>query len=268
MTREVRPSTHPHVKERLDSAFGHIDHPHKRGFLRRYAETGKKRQSARDAGIHPDTLYSSAWRDDEEFQEAVEVARRMAGDLLEEEMLRRAIDGVARYQFNSRTGEPLRHPDICDCGHRRDRHVEEHACVDCSCSDFEAAPYVEHEYSDRLLERLAMAHLPERYATSRLNVGSVAMRFDMNQLPDAAVERIAQGEHPLAVLASIIAQGGEDADAVRLALPAEAIQGVSPKAIGGTAPSGEIVQPPPDPPSPGPGNPEPGPARDHLPGEG
>ena len=265
MTREVRPATHTHVQERLASAFGHIDHPHKRGFLRRYAETGKKRQSARDAGIHPDTLYSSAWRNDEEFQEAVEVARLMAGDLLEEEMLRRAIDGVARYQFNSRTGEPLRHPDICDCGHRRDRHVEEHACVDCSCSDFEAAPYVEHEYSDRLLERLAMAHLPERYATSRLDVSSVAMSIDMSQLPDTAVERIAQGEHPHVVLASIIAQGGEDAEAVRLALPAEAVRGGALKAIGGAASSREIVQPPPDPPNPG--DPAPGPARDPLPGE-
>lgn len=224
MTDDLRSTSRARPKARLNSVFGHIEHREKRAFLRRYAETGKKRTAALDAGVHPDTPYSPGWRNDPDFQEALEVARLMAGDLLEEEMMRRGVEGVPRVQFNKRTGEPLRDPLHCAlCGSHRDEHArtaegEPGPYPNRDCAGFAPGIYVEHEYSDRLLEQLARSHLPERYM-DRLHVRSFAANLDMTALPDVAVARIADGEDVHAVLVSVIAQGGEDADMVKRALP-------------------------------------------------
>lgn len=249
-----RPTTPARVEERLESAFGHIEHPKKRAFLRRYAMTGKKLQSARDAGIHHDTLYSPRWKGDPEFMEALEVARLMAGDVLEEEMIRRGVDGVDRYQFHNKTGEPLLHPEMCRCGHSLSGYHPEDgeggggpcAHPDCTCLRFRGAPYVEKEYSDRLLEQLARSHLPERYA-DRLQVRGLLANIKLEALPDVVLARLAGGEDPYAVLVSVLDRGGPDADAVKRALPAGAVGRVANSAHDLPAPGEIVVDEPPKP---------------------
>jgi hypothetical protein len=215
MTDYLRPPTRAGVTGPLrDSPFAHISHREKRAFLRAYAETGRKRASARMAGIHPDTIYSPAWRDDEGFQEALEVARKMAGDLLEEEMIRRGVEGVRRLRFHGKTGEPLRDPEHCEhCSRPRNEHVRasqaEHGWgphPDSDCPGFEPGIYVEHEYSDRLLEQLARSHIPDRYG-NKLEVTGI-MRIlkglDYERLPHHVIDQIADGVHPLIALAGLI----------------------------------------------------------------
>jgi hypothetical protein len=232
------------AKEMVESAFRHIEHPRKRAFLRAYALCGRKGDAARQAGIHPDSIYNPSWRHDSEFQEALKLARTMVGDLLEAAMIERGVEGVERVRFNRKTGEPLRDPLTCEvCGQSREEHLrtpegEPGPNPTAECDGFEPAIYTEREYSDRLLEQLARSHLPERYA-DRLHVSSIVAKLDMSKLPDVAVARIANGEDPQAVLATVIAEGGRDAEQVRAALPTSAIGRIA--GDGRTRP-GEIVQ--------------------------
>lgn len=197
------------LEDRLESAFAHIGNPLKRAFLRAYAEVGQKRKAAQMAGIHKDTPYSDGWRDDRDFQEALELARQMTGDMLEEEMIRRGVEGVPRVRFHNKSGEPLRDPLTCECGRPRDEHVRTpegdwgpHPSVE-DCLGFTPGVYVEHEYSDRLLEQLARSHLPERYAQRHqvaFGNGTLA-GIPYEQLPDRLIHRVTQEKwHPLAAL--------------------------------------------------------------------
>lgn len=167
-------------------------------------------------------------------------------------MVERAVEGVRRVRFNRKTGEPLRDPLTCEvCGRPREEHPRTpegepgpHPAAD--CDGFEPAIYTEREYSDRLLEQLARSHLPDRYA-DRLHVSSLVARLDMSKLPDMAVARIANGEDPRVVLASLLEEGGPNAELVREALPSSAVGGI---ARGSRTRSGEIVQEDEDPPGP------------------
>ncbi len=46
------------------------------------------------AGIERNTPYTAQWRDDLELQEALRQAERMSADLMEDEVYRRAVEGV------------------------------------------------------------------------------------------------------------------------------------------------------------------------------
>ena len=61
---------------------------------------------------------------------------------------------------------------------------------------------MEHEYSDRLLEKILAANLPDRYG-HKLQVSSIP-QVNLDLLPHAALERIANGEHILSVLVSLL----------------------------------------------------------------
>lgn len=242
MTAWDRMHTPAGAKEMVRSAFRHIEHPRKRAFLRAYALCGRKGDAARQAGIHPDSIYNPSWRHDTEFQEALEIARTMVGDLLEAAMIERGVEGVQRVRFNRKTGEPLRDPLTCEvCGQSREEHLrtpegEPGPNPTAECDGFEPAIYTEREYSDRLLEQLARSHLPERYA-DRLHVSSLVAKIDMSLLPDVVVDRVAEGEDLQAVLASVIAVGGEAAEQTRAALPSPAVARVA-----GGGRNGEIAQ--------------------------
>jgi hypothetical protein len=75
---------------------------------------------------------------DAEFARAYEEAMGIAAQVLEDEAVRRARDGVRRLKFNARTGEPYVDPET-------------------------GRAYVEHVYSDALLMMLLRLHFPERY---------------------------------------------------------------------------------------------------------
>ena len=220
-----------HARQADDtSPFDHVQHPRRRAFLEALALTGSRTEAARAAGVHRTTPYGDAWKADADFQAALRLAEEISADRLVHEATRRAVEGVRRPVFDKRSGEPLRHPDCCDCGHdRREWHPQVRgkdgfhhgpcAHPECSCTTFEGAPTYEYEYSDRLLEQLLRARRPEDFG-GRIQVTGVLTRLNMKLLPDVAVERIAAGENALTVLASIIAGGAPtEAEAVRAALP-------------------------------------------------
>ena len=82
-------------KQESESIFYNILHPKKRAYLSALIESGgNKFKATQLAGIHFTTPYTSQWRDDEEFQEALLIAEPAAADRAEAEAIRRAIDGV------------------------------------------------------------------------------------------------------------------------------------------------------------------------------
>lgn len=238
-----------------ESPFGSVRHPARRAYLEALAISGSRTEAAKAAGVHRCTAYSPAWKNDAAFQEGLELAEAISADALVAEAVRRARDGVRQPVFDKRSGTPLKHPDRCDCGHdRREWHVKKPrpggetegplvtwgACShpECDCSTFVGAPVYELTFSDRLLKFLLQARDPETFG-DKLQVQGMVAKLDFSQLPDVALDRISKGENAQAVLASLLEAGGEDADAVRKALPEGSKVGQRHRAGGQT---GELVQ--------------------------
>ena len=75
-----------------------IKHPKKRAFISAYAECGTITRAAEIANIERCTHY--AWmKDDPDYVKACEAAYEQAGERLEEEARRRAVDGVEKPVF-------------------------------------------------------------------------------------------------------------------------------------------------------------------------
>ena len=72
-----------------------IVHPKKRAFLAAYAECGTVTRAAEIAGIDRQTYYDWS-KSDPEFVKAAEAAYDMAGERLEQEARRRAVEGVQK----------------------------------------------------------------------------------------------------------------------------------------------------------------------------
>jgi hypothetical protein len=105
---------------------------------------------------------------DPDYREAFALAKREAADMLEGEAIRRAVEGV-EVPTGWYKGEP--------------------------------GAFIT-QYSDTLLIFLLKGAFPEKYSDKRELKGALA-NIDMSRLPDAAVSRIANGEHPNSVLASM-----------------------------------------------------------------
>ena len=156
-----------------ESPFAEICHAKKRAFLSAFAECGNKSRAAEMAGIVKQTIYTRQWREDREFQVALESAHVMAADRLEEEAHRRAVDGWE---------EPVGwYKGVAGGTVRR--------------------------YSDNLLMFLLKGARPERYR-ERYDVRGTLAHLDLRRLPDDLIERLAKGESPLTVLAPLL-QAGE-----------------------------------------------------------
>lgn len=154
-----------------ESPFSHIDHPKKRAFLSAYRESCNVRLASELAEVSRSSVYR--WRDeDPEFADAFELAKADAGDLLKAEAWRRAVDGVEK-PVGFYTGE-------------------------------HGGTYV-REVSDTLLIFMLKGAPPEKYH-DRLDVRGTIVHLssdDLARLPDPLLARIANGEDPTTVLASV-----------------------------------------------------------------
>ncbi len=150
------------------------------------AETGTRTRAAAIAGVHRSVLYTPQWKQDRAFQAALKAAEEVAADRLEAEAWRRAVEGVER-PVGWYKGQP--------------------------------GGYV-REYSDILLIFLLKGLRPEKYR-ERMELKGGLDRIDLRQLPDHLLERIANGEHSMRVLASVAPRREDGSvDSARLLPPA------------------------------------------------
>lgn len=112
--------------------------PKQRAMLAALVETGGHVEAAaRAAKIGKVTHY--AWiKESEEYATAVEEAKELAGDVLEDEARRRALQGVGKLKFHN--GKPIMVPLMVGDEQKKDED-----------GNPIMVPYVEHEYSDTLL---------------------------------------------------------------------------------------------------------------------
>ena len=212
--------------------FPHIKNPLQRAYLEALAITGLRNRAAKAVGIHSNNVYRPDWKNDPEFQEALQQAEEIGAHNLEAESHRRAVEGMLVYKFD-KYGRPLRNPEVCECEHNLREHrrptpaefaaiAAEEAlrrsgkdavppdprrpceALGCTCTAFFGAPYYEHAYSDRLLEQMLAAKLKQY--RKQVDVRSTNTNIDVTGLHDEIVGRIAAGEDREVVIASYIAK--------------------------------------------------------------
>ena len=144
--------------------------PRQRAFLAAFREVGNVRLACEVAKVGRSTHYR--WiGEDLKYRKAVELAKEEAGDILEAEVFRRAVEGVEK-PIGWYKGQP--------------------------------GGYV-REYSDTLLIFYLKALRPDKYR-ERVKMRGTLANIDLTKLPDEQLARIAAGEHPFSVLAP--GQGG------------------------------------------------------------
>ena len=153
-----------------ESPFPEISHPKQRAFLLAYCETCNVFRACKVSKVGRSSHYR--WlAEDPKYSEAFDLAKEQASDRLEAEAIRRAFEGVEE-PTGWYKGEP--------------------------------GGYV-RRYSDTLLIFLLKGAFPDRY-TERTELKGAFAHIDLNKLPDEALARIASGEHPNSVLASLAQQ--------------------------------------------------------------
>tara|TARA_B100000749_G_scaffold269535_1_gene248452 strand:+ start:3775 stop:4533 length:759 start_codon:yes stop_codon:yes gene_type:complete len=126
---------------------------YQRTFLKVIAVTGQLSKARLLSGISQ-WSHDKWLRTDMNYRAKYKMARRMAADSIESEAIRRAKDGVVRMRFHQ--GKPIMIPlrdGNGDLVHETKRGKTEVKMV----------PYVEHEYSDSLMQTLLKGMLPSRY---------------------------------------------------------------------------------------------------------
>ena len=136
------------IREKKERAFRFVRNAKQNAFLNALAKTGTVKGAAQLSGESRANHYR--WLDDDAYRVGVGRARRMAADLLEDETWRRGVEGDERAVYNKR-------------GIR-----------------FDTVRY----YSDRLLEKLLAANLPEKYKE----------RVEQTVVGDGAAEFCWEGE--------------------------------------------------------------------------
>ena len=143
----------------------------KKAFLAAFRATGNVRLACEAAEVGRSTHYR--WLADAAYEEAFELAKEDAADILEAEATRRAVEGVE---------EPTGWYKGVPGGYIR-------------------------KYSDTLLIFLLKGLRPEVYR-DRMEVRGLLAKLDLNLLPNHLIQRIANGEHIEAVLASGASDAG------------------------------------------------------------
>lgn len=179
-------------------------------FLAAYTETGHVKKACEAAGVGKSTHYD--WmRQDPEYAERFAEAQKAATADLQDEARRRAVDGLRVYKF-TKDGDPIRHPDTCECHHdRREWHLDggKGRCIapGCECQAFIGEPYYEHSYSDRLLEVKLKALVDEYRPRQEIVLSGDMQRLidRMDAWPDEYIARAAANE-PLPLIVSSMRQ--------------------------------------------------------------
>lgn len=87
------------MSEYNESLFEEIADIHKRAFLAAYAHTGRVTRAAKSAQVNWRNHYY--WmKSDPDYVEAFAEAKTMAGDFLEDEAIRRAVEGIQKPVFH------------------------------------------------------------------------------------------------------------------------------------------------------------------------
>ena len=136
------------IGEKKERAFRFVRNAKQNAFLNALAKTGTVKGAAQLSGESRANHYR--WLEDDAYRVGVSRARRMAADLLEDEAWRRGVEGDERAVYNKR-------------GIRVD---------------------TVRYYSDRLLEKLLAANLPEKYKE----------RVEQTVVGDGAAEFCWEGE--------------------------------------------------------------------------
>jgi hypothetical protein len=136
-------------------------------FLSAYASCGSRTKAAHAIGIDRTTHY--IWlREDAEYKKQFDELAEEVADLLEDEAIRRAHDGVQRIEIG-RVGRDVDGPIV----------------------DKEGKAIVRTEYSDRLLELLLKANRPDKFRERReitgKNGGPIAYR-DVSAMSDEELD--------------------------------------------------------------------------------
>lgn len=134
--------------EKRERVFRFVRNAKQNAFLNALAKTGTVKGATALSGISRASHYR--WLEDDGYRVGMERARRMAADLLEDEAWRRGVEGDERPIYN--------------------KHGEKISSV--------------RYYSDRLLEKLLAANLPEKYKE----------RVEQTVVGDGAVEFCWEGE--------------------------------------------------------------------------
>ncbi|HEY0076690.1 MAG TPA: hypothetical protein VGB77_21585 [Abditibacteriaceae bacterium] len=116
--------------------YTHFTHEKKEKFLQLLADGVSITRAAEGVDVHRVTAYH-ARENDVDFAAAWDAAIDAGADRLEDEALRRAIEGEKQYKF-TRSGDPVEHPETGE-------------------------PYFERKYSDGLLVLLLKSRRPEKY---------------------------------------------------------------------------------------------------------
>ncbi|HUF77151.1 MAG TPA: hypothetical protein VMM35_12775, partial [Longimicrobiales bacterium] len=167
-----------------------LEDPRQRAYLMAFVISGGQVGfAASAAGISRWTV--QRWRSgyngrppDPDYLRALEVAEELAGQVIEDVAIERATQGLRSFKFNTKTGEPLKHPTRCECGHavgahERPRLVKTGAeegeeitfrkCLECACEDFIGEPYFEDLMDGKLMQFLLRGAKPAKYA-ERLHI--------------------------------------------------------------------------------------------------
>lgn len=151
----------------VESAFNDITHPGQRAFLAAFSHIGIVSRACELTGVGRTSHYR--WlQQDPAYRAAFKRAKVMAASVFEDEAARRAIEGVERPTgwYKGKPGGYVR------------------------------------EYSDNLLMFMLKGLLPDKYR-ERVEVRGGISTIAYDKLPDHLIARIAAGEHPLSVLASV-----------------------------------------------------------------
>lgn len=186
-------------------------------WLLAYVETGDEGEACRLAGVHRLEIRTPRWTGDQAFQEAMDAVEDIRAEALEAHARRLALEGVRKVRFD-RYGTPFPDPYHCWCGSRRGDHreiTEDDGVRVLLCPgedpddpdrrEFEGRPYEEVSYPEGLIQFLlkGSARGDKYRQRSDVRVTGGLATLDLSSLPMEAVQRIADGEHPIAVLSDI-----------------------------------------------------------------
>ena len=139
------------VRHDDESPFAQMDlTPTQRRFLSTFSVVGRIDRATEISQVGK--WSHQGWMKRPNYREAYQRARRMAGDAIESEAIRRAVEGVRRMRFYQ--GRPIMVPQLDEVGRPvRDEETDEVVMT----------PYFEFEYSDTLLITLLKGLFPRRY---------------------------------------------------------------------------------------------------------